>query len=332
MSNILFSPDPDLTPAEVADWLELRAFFSETQTALFDEIEGQLDMIEDTTEEDIATADAAREAFRSTIYDEIEKRRSSLSTAYPFGFSANGERFEMVGTPNEGTLSYLFCLIVAHAARSSILQASAQPTDEAMREARLHFHILCTLAAAGLSTGPAISFGWPRPEYQSSFKSALAAFVDGLAEPGVTARASARSGADTKVKDEGIDTISWRPHPDGPPVGVVLFGQGASGHRWEEKSVKGLRERFLAEWIDGLLESRTAVATFIPHVLSQPDAVRHTPAHGEIIHRLRLPAYVQRGREIADQGVMPVQRLDDFHLVDGWLKSYRRNVCEGALV
>lgn len=323
MAEILYSPDPDLSYAEIADWLELRAFFSQSAFALFDEIENQLDIIEDETDSDFGSADAAREALRSGVYEEVEKRRAALGTAYPFAFSANGERFELASESTLGSASYVFCLILAHAAQSSVLQNDARPCDGAMREARLHFHILCTVAAAGLSGGPSISFGWPRPEYQKTFQDALAVFIKTLAEPGVLARSTARSGAPTSVKDEGIDTISWRLHPDGPPVGTVLFGQGASGHDWETKSARGLRERFLQEWIDGLLESRTSVATFIPHVLSQPAASRHTPTHGEIIHRLRLPAYVQLGKELADKGTALVQRVGDFHLVEGWIKTYR---------
>lgn len=330
-------PSPDDHPTTLADWLELTALESRSGKSFFADLSSALELDQDFDEEDIGDRDAAMEEVIARAAEEIDQRRRCLSSSYPFSVSDGGGRLQLDPTISLGGYVYLFCLVISHATRSPILREGQLP--DSSNSARDLFQICATLCAAGVCRGPAISFGSPRADH-SPFMVKLRDIYESLGEGKI--RSQPLPGQPVSPKDDGIDVIAWRDTPNGlPGKSIYLLGQAASGRNWESKTVKQDIEVFHDTWFEVQPTSTPTPAMFIPFCLEEPQArtgeftpqerlhsrmERLTRRFGILFYRYRLPRLAAESRQLALEGVEPIEGLDRAHLLQDWVQSFRKKL------
>lgn len=319
-NDIMAAPPADAQPIDLADWLELTAFFDCDGQARLDQIDDCMRIQEEEQEDDIADADAARERLRDAIETEIDFRSNGLRDAYPFALSGDGENLALKQRGDRRGLSfYILCLVLSHATRSPILLKT--PADANLRDVRKrHFQILSTLAVAGHTNGPAISLGWPRVSGEAILEvvaRACAGACTGIARevPANTANPSA--------KDGGIDVLAWKPANDRPPPTVFMFGQAASGWKWAEKTSKDEVGDFLEHYFEETPRCDYNYVTICPFRLDHSKLMRWSRRHGTILDRTRAPLYALMGVGLAEAG-QSVDEAENACQLGIWLGRYRR--------
>lgn len=321
-------PPLDADPVLLADWLELVAFLDSRNVARLDEIDNVLTIQEQEPAVDDAAEDAAHDARREMIENEIAARSNELAEAYPFELSADGEEliFKERGR-RRGACFYLACLIISHFTKSPIL--SKPPSDDEMAIVRKRqFQTMATLAIAGHASGPALSFGWPRPNGEK-ITEAVQRCCD-LSGTG-TPRIPPGPEASERAKDGGMDVIAWSPAINSqPPPGVMFFGQAASGHRWAGKSSKDELETFLEGYFLDRPACAAACVTVIPHRLSPRDHAQFGRRHGHILDRTRTPRAALEGYRLATEAGHAIDEVDAISRLNGWLLRYRRELTAAA--
>jgi len=154
------------------------------------------------------------------------------------------------------------------------------------------FQLCSTVAAAGLLSGMAISFGFPRPD-GSGFLMALKRTFEERMREGVT-ESSARPGVSSHKKDGGIDIVAWRDFPDGMPSKLYLLGQCASGDAYPSKSIKNFLGSFHGDWFTVQPASPPIDALFIPFMLDHDLVVRKS----ENVDKARAGHYLSMARDL----------------------------------
>jgi hypothetical protein len=317
-------PEVDAPASVRADWLELHAFFSADGRALLRELAAQADLAWDNEADAIDEEDAQLEDALSEVAGEIDARRSSLGDSYPFAVSGDGALLSLAPEASwtVGHLTYLFSLVLAHARQSDIVSGVVQPTNAELTPARNLFQICGTLAAAGHIAGPAICFGFPRPDASGmlkKLKETWALFRDGVP------REQPLPGSED-VKDEGIDVVAWRGQPDKKPTTLYVLGQVASGNNWRDKTVKAYIDSFHEEWFAEPPAAEPMPTLMIPFLLDETEMRRHGRRHGTILDRGRLPRLADLAPELEKSGISPIDRLGETEKLRQWLASHRARV------
>jgi hypothetical protein len=129
-------------------------------------------------------------------------------------------------------------------------------------------------------------------------------------------------GTPDQIKDEGIDVIAWWPERDKQPGQGFLVGQVASGHDWKDKSIRPHLARFLNEWFCIQPVSLPHPTVFIPFTVHRDQMRRTSSMHGYVIHRGRLARFAARAPALVEQGIAPVERIDELHAIEGWLRAH----------
>ncbi len=320
-NDIMAAPSADAQPTDLADWLELTAFFDCDGQARLDQIDGCLRIQEEEQEDDIADADAARERLRAAIETEIDFRSNGLRDAYPFALSGDGEKLALKQRGDRRGLSfYILCLVLSHATRSPILLKT--PADANLRDVRKrHFQILSTLAVAGHTNGPAISLGWPRESGEAILEVVARACAGAYTG---TAREVPANTANPSAKDGGIDVLAWKPANDRPPPAVYVFGQAASGRNWPDKSSRDEREEFLEHYFLERPQCDYNHVTICPFRLDDLTLMRKSYRHGTILDRTRAPLMALEGIRLAEAG-QSVDEVENVCQLGIWLGRYRHS-------
>jgi hypothetical protein len=329
MAKAAVGPPPlDADVSLLADWLELVAFFSDRSVARFDEIDNSIVIQEEADPVDNAAADSEKDERRERIEGEITERTARLADAYPFVLSDDGEELRLKPRGQRtAACFYLICLILSHVTRSPILEALPSLKKVAFLRRR-HFQALATMAVAGHVTGPALSFGWPRPggvKITAAIERACA--LSGTGTPRIPPGPVASS----YVKDGGMDVIAWRPSIAGnPPPAEMCFGQAASGHGWRLKNAPDEVTDFYASFYLDQPECAAVGVTIVPFRLEPDDYAMHGRRHGSILDRLRTPRAALEGLRLAcDNGVI-VDEIEHIPSMNMWLVRYRESVRQAA--
>lgn len=319
----LSSPNPDASVTIKVDWLELMAFLSKSRSALLGDLQAQGELDEENETVDFGSYDGRREDEQSEVIAEIQRRTESLGDSYPYGMSDDGAELRWSRDQEIANWTYLFSLIMAHSPSSELLPAKIAPAASALRSARDIFQICSTFAATGKTQGPGFSIGWPRKDrtgFLRKIKYVWRHFGDG------TPHATRPVRAPRRIKDGGIDVMSWWPEPDGQPGHGYILGQVASGANWKDKSVKPDIDAFLKLWFMHQPISQAHPATFIPFFPDDEAFYAESARHGYLIHRGRLPRLVAAGIQLAAAGLRPVERLNEAAKIKGWVVGYRQKV------
>lgn len=323
---------PDLTEhvTMLADWFELKALLAPDGRVGFGTLISATDLDIEEQEEDIADEDLRQEGIVIAVQSVIAERRKVVGPAdYPFVVDDDGSAMQRVAAVTPVGSIYLFCLILSHAFDRTIIPEAHAP--DITLEVRDLFQVCATVAAAGYVDGPAMSFGWPRPDsatFLDALKRIYGLFGDGKPhddEP---------PGAPEQVKDDGIDVIAWKPSPDGLPGTQYLLGQVASGNDWDKKSVRTYIDMFHQFWFSRQPASPQTPAMFIPFcfrskreedaALTQENAVgkmqKLTAQFGVLFYRYRMPHYAAKG--IVASASHTVERIEELPKVEDWVKQY----------
>lgn len=318
MLKAIDPPTLDLDIADLVDWLEFTALLSEFGIARVDALLGALLELEESAEDNIAERDRRREQIAEAIENEVDLRQRSLGQAYPFELSGTGEELARAGNWNDSQYAfYLVCLVTTHVTGSAIL--GKPPVNGLLTRLRNRiFQMVSTLGLAGLSTGPALSVGWPRRTGESIAELLGRAVASGA---GFTVRNPPGSYVSPSEKDGGIDVIAWTPEVVPPPA-VFYFAQAASGRNWPGKSVADHARVFGSAYMQDHMTGNRMCVTLIPYrVLDEAFWNSQHQHHMAILDRLRLPLRALQGLHLFQQGVA----IDDAeHLSDitDWLSDY----------
>jgi hypothetical protein len=319
-------PDLDGPITVLADWLELRALFSEGgEPARVQELCAQEDLEIDEDSEEIDADDARLDDLAAQIGAEVDRRRTALESAYPFSMSDEGDALSLRADKDwtHGEATYLLSLLLAQASKSDIVSGVVAPLPADLIRARDIFQICGTLAAATHCQGPSFSFGFPRPDssgFLEKVKQIWAIFGDGMP------RDVALADSPEDVKDEGIDVVSWRPQPDKKPGTHYLLAQVASGNNWKNKSVVESIKLFHEEWFTVVPATPCEPAVIVPFFVEGAEMRRSTRTHGIVIDRGRLPRLAGKAAALAETGVAPIERLDEVDKVKEWVVAHRDRV------
>ena len=275
MMSAIRSPEPSDTRSTQADWVELQTLLSTRGVWTHGDLFGLLDFLEDDAasplpidEEtgnqfDEAILESQRNMLVDTVFDELQYRNRILGTSYPFRINVEDLRIERVSDlPSvPGRIVYLFCLLVSAIREKKIDSGDLEKIDKCGIPNL--FQICACLAAGGYVAGDVVSFGSPRPTgkgFLSALRETIQRFGAG------TVRNFIPSGWPTSPKDEGIDVIAWRDHPDRLPGKIYLLGQSASGNNWSGKSVLDRIEQF-HDWFSERPATYCIPSMFIPFML-----------------------------------------------------------------
>lgn len=209
---MLAVPDESAHRTKIADWLELKAIASPDGRIGFGTLISATALTENEQEANIADEDAEEDRLVQSAQEEIHRRLKSVGDDYPFRIDDKGTALCFVNPLTKAGSIYLFCLYLSHTSdRSIIPEKYAPPVDNKVRDL---FQACSTVAAGGYVQGPAVSFGWPRPDgarFLKALQAVYKSFGDGKPH------ASARPAASKKIKDNGVDIIAWRRPADKLP-------------------------------------------------------------------------------------------------------------------
>lgn len=250
MKSALVAPDIQRSYAVSADWLELLALARPAQYSTDGDILQPHDFLEDRNaplpeiaahaiQEDPDILDSGAEPMLDAVFDELALRSRVLAETYPFclSISRRSLRLRVAKDIEDAAVSrgrdiYTACLYMS-AVRSGLLDARTGRVRGDPTIGNL-FQICATIAAAGYVHGDAYWFGHPRPD-ETRMLEAVSTLASLLKQGTVALRAPL--GESIFAKDGGVDVVAWRPHHDGRPAKLILYGQCASGMNWEGKPV-----------------------------------------------------------------------------------------------
>ena len=242
---MLAVPDESAHITKVADWLELKAISAPDGRVGFGTLISATALTENEQEENIADEDIEEDRLVLNAQSEIARRSKNVGADYPFKIDDNGRAMCFVTPLTKPGSVYLFCLFLSHAFDRTIVPKKYAP--RVTNRERDLFQACSTVAAGGFVQGPAVSFGWPRPNgatFLAALKRVYEEFGDG------TPHKEPRPAASDDVKDNGIDIVAWRRSPDKLPGTHYMVAQVASGANWIDKSVVTDRMHFYDYWFE----------------------------------------------------------------------------------
>lgn len=330
---MIVGPPEDGVPNRLADWIELQAFGSPTKHAQLGDINGSLEIAEDSEPEEMDQENLLEEQRLQWLLAALEERQKTMKGSYPFDIDTSGQLISLKAQLTEGAFAYLFCLIVSNAAKGGLLAGEGAWTPNLVT-ARNLFQICATVASAGHVGGPAWSVGAPRPDvanFIEKLRSVYEQFGDGAVHKDMP------RGAPDQVKDDEIDVVARQRGDDKPPMGYFL-GQAATGANWKKKSLKGSVDKFHTTWFAKVPAVTPKVGIIIPFVLpSESDAHgdenledaiteelrRFAAWHGELLYRQRVARFVDQGRELHKAGTRPIERIDELREIEKFVSQYQ---------
>ncbi len=333
-------PEQNDTRSANADWMELQALRAAGRRSTIGDIIGVFDISDDAAAADHASADLFEESILEArrnrpideMFDELQYRARILGDAYPFTVETSPPALvqlpDVTSTP--GRVVYLFCLLA-----SAMRENRVQPIESmngARKEIANLFQVCACLAAGGYIVGDVASFGFPRPtgdDFLPALRDTFQRFGAGVV------RSAVPPGHPTATKDDGIDVIAWRDHPDRMPGKLYLLGQCASGRKWHEKSVVDRIQQFHG-WFSTPPATYCLPSMFIPFTLHRdlPDdptttfdtmlANRHLrdeQRYGIVFDRFRIAHFADACLGSAGDDSAGVDGRDQFSDVETWVKA-----------
>ena len=319
MSATLYLPPDEPDPDLAADYLELKAVFSEERQSFSQDIVNALTLAADSEFADVGTEIENREKVVNGAVARIASRRRVLATTYPFKLDDQGSVVSFVTEDLDlGQTAYLLSLLLSNLRAISPLLGGSEmhPSDDDVRALRRWFQYFATAALAAEIGGQAWSFGFPRPD-GTGFSAKLTEIWGVLKDGSVEADPSAPN----DPKDDGIDVFAWREQKDGLPGFRLAAAQVATGRGWKDKSIRShVNHVFPDRWF-----GRRPVTRMVPyHVIpfARPDGEFRDDVRvlGNVLHRLRVPRRVSEADALARNGqIEAFDRLDE---AAEWIASY----------
>jgi len=271
----------DRSPDRLADWLEKEAI--QNGYAAVDDLV-QAVRIEDAAEDiqrETGEWDRGSEAARGladAAWISIQKRRRWIPE------SSGGYPFTLDGT----------CLRAVKGAESSaygfllgLNYVPYEPGTKGQRMAKVFEHLCCYAAERYLGEGAAShAFGWPRTDKVPGFIASINKLCASMGEgTGFSNKIKPK-----QVKDDGLDVVAWKAFPGDNRIGkMVLFGQCATGRRWDNKVSDLNADAFMRCWFTDTPSVLNLF--FVPEIVSDEDQWKqNTYNAGIIFDRCRIAA------------------------------------------
>lgn len=311
------SIDFDIT----ADFLELSAFFADTDTVPTSDLvnEAELGAAEDLAGVDEEMYTGAEEIQTGTV-KRIESRQRILKSAYPYELDSGGDMLTCVlDNPSMGQAAYILSLVLSHLKTiSPVLTTSELHPDEVeVRKLREYFQYFATAALAAEIQGASWSFGFPRPDH-SSFLAKLTEIWQVIQDGSV----AAQIGAPAHPKDDRVDVFAARLHPDRLPGFLLAAAQVATGDNWGEKSLRGYLSAFKSRWFGSQPVTDFLIYMIIPFARSDEEFIDDVRIMGNVLHRLRVPRKVEEAGQLLETGVS-IEAYDLLEEAVQWVADYR---------
>lgn len=304
-----------------ADFLELSAFFAESNSAQVSEIKNTIDIgaSEEPVDVDGEMHEGSEEVISATV-DLIDVRGRALGSAYPYKLDDDGDILECMWKGESlGQTAYILCLILSNLRSiSPILDGSPAYPDEAqVSKLRVYFQYFATVALAAEIGGDSWSFGFPRPDH-SSFLTKLKDIWQVIGD----GRIEAQVGSPTRPQDDQVDVFAARPHPDHLPGILLAAAQVATGCNWKDKSLRGHLSAFKSRWF-----GVQPVTDFIPYMIipfarSREELIDDVRVMGNMLHRLRVPRRVEEAKHLVGDG-FTIEAFDRLDEAVRWVADYR---------
>lgn len=312
-----------------ADWFEFHVLYSEYGFGLLSDLKRSWDKRKNTEAtapdgEPLILSDPD-EAFQDEVVEQFRQRIRFLGPDYPFQFNDTGEELLIKTDLSKGSTLYLFCLFLSHSKSSEVFELDKY-SYELTNAVRDLFQACCTWAAAGVSNGCSISFGFPRPDgtnFIDKLKQTYALFGEG------DVRDVPKKGVSTNPKDAGIDIVAWTPRADQGAGTFYMLGQVASGHNWAGKSVMEYIKPLHKDWFSDAPSSTTTPAMFTPfcvdlvggaNLKQQIDIL--TTKYGNFYYRYIIPTMAQKGLDLAESvSDLTIERTDDYLYINQWVEE-----------
>jgi len=274
---MISSPDLAASRSRLADWLELRALFSnhgsgEADIASIarltsdDHRDREIDESGGIAEEEIL--ESGLEEAISRVSEEVGERSQSLTADYPFNVTTEPFRLSLkdVTQFNAAQSTYLFLLLMS-AARDRTLPKSEKLAG-LIRDGRTLFHACASVGVAGLlRNGHTFWFGWPRPD-GANFLTALEQLCNeigcGKAKDHIPA------GLPDQAKDDNVDVVGWPQARKQRCGSLIVLCQATTGDNWDTKSIIPHIQAFKA-WFE-----------LHPYALATASIALPFPAHHEV--------------------------------------------------
>lgn len=337
---------PETPAGRLVDWLEFQAIIHQYHEASLELLWEAMGIAEDAPvdafEEDDASEavetineDTVREEVFAKVEREVERRICALNSAYPFLLEDSILRYE-IDPSKAGQLAYLLCLRLSLPLSEALDEGTLPPIDNTTERAL--FQHCANYAAAGYLGGKVYAFGWPRPD-KSGLLEALRRVETAMEGEGIV-KAEPPDSAPVQSKDDELDVVAWIPLTDGPGGALTIWGQVASGKNWAEKALSTDKiDQFQRRWYDSSPVVKPARFMFVPFSIfddvydgDKGRYIRKTldilPVYGTIIHRYRLPAYVQRAFSRYDEvSVMEgLSRREVLEQLATWQEEFERKL------
>ena len=326
MTLALYLPTDSITSHPIdfniaADFLELSAFFAETNSAQVSEIKNTIDIgaSEEPIDVDGEMHEGSEEVISATV-DLIDVRGRALGPAYPYKLDAGGDILECVWKGDSlGQTAYILCLILSNLRSiSPILDGStAYPDDAQVSKLRVYFQYFATAALAAEIQGASWSFGFPRPDH-SSFLTKLKKIWQEIRD----GRVEAQVGSPTHPKDDQVDVFAARPHPDRLPGFLLAAAQVATGHDWKDKSLRGHLNAFKSRWFGPQPATDFIPYMIVPFARSDEELIDDVRVMGNMLHRLRVPRKVEEAEQLLRAG-LTIEAYDRLEEAVRWVANYR---------
>ena len=309
------SPNFDLA----ADYLELKAIFSEERRAFRTDI---VDALEIAADADFSVHEEIQE--REEVADgaiaRMASRKRVLAASYPFKLDPQGNEIVFSATNlDHGKAAYLVSLLLSnlHSLTQLLDTNGLHPSGEEIRELRLYFQYFATSAIAAEIHGSAWSFGFPRPD-GSGFIKKLSEIWDVLKDGTVNPHSSAPGAP----KDDQVDVFAWRKQPDGLPGFLLVAAQVATGKNWKDKSIKQrVGGVFQKRWFNPEPVTEMVAYHVIPFARPDEKFRDDVLVLGNVMHRLRLPRRVSEAAHLVQDGAS-IEAYDKLDSAVDWIKSY----------
>lgn len=312
-----------------ADWVELKSLCDDFNFIPVADIRSAIELQEDIQDENIAQEDGEIEAIIDAILREIELRKSSLGSSYPYQVEPGGAVVSLLVPFADLEVDqkvYLYCLIFSHVTNSPVLSDVEKP----LNSDRDIMQICATIAAAGVVRGHSISFGFPRRD-KSRFYEKAREVLELLGEGELHAEDEVNPVHTLSPKDSGIDVISWEHTPDRFPGKKIYISQVASGHNWKDKPVSHYITILQTYWLKRNILSRINDAMFIPFDMTDDVDNRYTAKDllesqlsnlGTIFYRRRVPKLFKEGLIFSQENLdLTIERVDECDKIGTYVES-----------
>ena len=328
MTPRLFLPPDEVAKSTIdfdrtADFLEISACFSDESRALTSDLanEASIGAAEDHADLDDEMTGDEEEIVSGTV-ERMEARRRVLEGAYPFRLDDGGDILTCdLAEDSLGQAAYVLSLVLSNLKTvSPVLNGSdLHPDEDDVRKLRGYFQYFATAALAAEIQGDAWSFGFPRPD-GSPFLAKLECIWQRLGDGQVQRQA----GAPTRPKDDRIDVIAARRHPDRLPGFLLAAAQVATGRDMRDKSLKGHLDAFMSRWFATQPVTACVAYMIVPFAVGRDQFIDDVRTLGNVLHRLRVPRRVAEAERLVKAGVAAIEGYDRLAEAAQWVADYRR--------